>query len=292
MFLILFRSRGGVRIEHPAVAVIADDQGPYLPVAAAVRFDLARGHDHEGGRKGIGHGGRRVGGPGRQVPGSRKPGPRVEDVRPLDLGPGPAEGPASEPEGRRGFRAGPSPSDADRPALPAPAGGVAQRDRRARPAVDERVLDAPVGQDLDGSIEGVALADAPQVQIERRGPSPLGSCAPDLEPDLCPGKLERSRPGPASVFYQSPDVDIKGARRIPPDLPGQGQTLICLDPDRQELPRLEAVEPGNLARRVEPVEKPFDAPDLGKSGPSGLAGVVRFASVDERPRRRSPWRGG
>ena len=219
-----------------------------------------------------------------RCPPAGEPGPRVEDMPPLDLGPGPAEGPAPEPEARRGFRTGPARADSDRPALsPAAvrAGGIADRDRRARPSVNEGVLDAPIGQDFQGLVEGVALANAPEVQLERHRPPSLRGRAPDFEAGARSGELERGRPGPAPVFYQSPDIDIKGAAGILPDLLGQAQAFVGFDADRHGLPRPEAVEPPDVARRIETAEEPFNAVDFPEHGPGGLAGIRLLVPPDE-----------
>ncbi len=175
----------------------------------------------------------------------------------------------------------PAPTPTGQPFPAPPPGGVADRDRRARPSVDEGVLDAPVGQDFDGPVEREALADASEVQVQGRRSARLRDRPSDFESGVRPGELERDRPGPSFIFYQSPDVDIKGAVHGPPDLFGQAQALVGFDADRHRRPRPEAVEPRDVARRIETAEEPFDAVDLVEHGPGGLARVGLFAAPDE-----------
>ena len=160
---------------------------------------------------------------------------------------------------------------------------------RARPGVEEDVPDVPIAEDGQGRVQGVSLANGPEVDLDPpRGRPALGSKprhleAPPVTADAEEGR-ERPRAGSPSPPSRGPRpkvVDVKGAARLGLDGGREAQDLGRLDADTEGAARLEAPDPADLARRVESAEEPLEAVDLAEGRPGRLPGVILFPAGDE-----------
>src|SRR4030042_523384 len=155
-------------VEDEAFLFGGDEEGPDVRVLLAVAARLLGAHGQEGRGQGIGHRRGRVGHPGGQMPFRRTARPGIVHVPALDLGSGPAKSASMKQYALGHTPQFPDPTHADGPAglVLAQAGGIARRQGSARASRDKEALNAPIREDRSGSVQRIALAHGPEVEVE------------------------------------------------------------------------------------------------------------------------------